>query len=204
MVGADGNRLSSVKRKIDNPGGVTMSGIVTVKCLTFLQRFVSECKGPLKIGINESRVWFTGERGEVISQLIDGQYPKYEGVIPKQNDKRVEVNREELLPMVRMASFMTGEGYRVVKFILGKEKLTLSSKAANVGEAELEININYDGPPFEIGFNPDYVLDALKAADSDVITMEFGDNTGAALFRTGHEQVNVIMPISLESVGLKE
>jgi len=198
VAAADGNRLSMVKRKVENPGGVSMSGIATVKCLTFLQRFSSESKGILKVGIGESQILFMGERGEVVSQLIDGQYPKYEDVIPKDNDKRVEVKRDELITVVRMASFMTSEGYHVVKFVFKDGRLTLMSKAAEVGEAELEIDASYKGPDFEICFNPEYVLDALKVSDSETVVMELKDNSSAALFRTGHEQLSVIMPIELK------
>ena len=198
VAAADGNRLSMVKRKVENPGGVSMSGIATVKCLTFLQRFSSESKGILKVGIGESQILFMSERGEVVSQLIDGQYPKYEDVIPKDNDKRVEVKRDELITVVRMASFMTSEGYNVVKFAFKDGRLTLMSKAAEVGEAELEIDANYKGPDFEICFNPEYVLDALKVSDSETVVMELKDNSSAALFRTGHEQLSVIMPIELK------
>ncbi|OHB35219.1 MAG: DNA polymerase III subunit beta [Planctomycetes bacterium GWA2_39_15] len=198
MAAADGNRLSMVKRKVENPDGVSMSGIVSVKCLTFLQRFSSEFKGILRIGIGESQVLFVSERGEVVSQLIDGQYPRYEDVIPKDNDKRVEVKRDELITVVRMASFMTSEGYHVVKFVFKDGRLTLMSKAAEVGEAELEIDASYKGPDFEICFNPEYVLDALKVSDSETVVMELKDNSSAALFRTGHEQLSVIMPIELK------
>ncbi|MBI5678393.1 MAG: DNA polymerase III subunit beta [Planctomycetes bacterium] len=198
MAAADGNRLSMVKRKVENPGGVSMSGIATVKCLTFLQRFSSESKGILKVGIGESQILFMGEKGEVVSQLIDGQYPKYEDVIPKDNDKRVEVKRDELITAVRMASFMTSEGYNVVKFVFKDGRLTLMSKAAEIGEAELEIDAGYKGPDFEICFNPEYVLDALKVSDSETVVMELKDNSSAALFRTGHEQLSVIMPIELK------
>src|SRR3989339_1680202 len=198
VAAADGNRLSMVKRKVENPGGGSISGIATVKCLTFLQRFSSESKGILKVGIGESQILFMGEKGEVVSQLIDGQYPKYEDVIPKDNDKRVEVKRDELITVVRMASFMTSEGYHVVKFVFKDGRLTLMSKAAEVGEAELEIDASYKGPDFEICFNPEYVLDALKVSDSETVVMELKDNSSAALFRTGHEQLSVIMPIELK------
>ncbi|MDN3510378.1 MAG: DNA polymerase III subunit beta [Candidatus Jettenia sp.] len=198
MAAADGNRLSTIKRKVSNPDGISMEGIVTVKCLTFLQRFTSECKGALKVGIGESQIRFKGEGGEVISQLIDGQYPKYEEVIPKENDKRIEINRDELLSAVRMASFMTSEGYRVVKFVYRKDKLILLSKAMDIGETELEIAANYDGPELEISFNPDYVLDVLKVSDNDIVTMELKDANDAAIFETGYEQLNVIMPVELK------
>lgn len=198
MVAADGNRMSSVKRKVNNPGGILMEGIVAVKCLTFLQRFVSECKGILRLGMGEQRVYFAGDRGEIISQLIEGQYPKYEELVPKGNDKRVEVNKNELLSGVRMASFMTNEEYRIVKFVFRQGKLMLLSKTADVGEAELEIAVGYDGPDFEISFDPEYVIDALKVSDSDTAVIELGGDDSAALFRTGYEQMDVIMPIDLK------
>ena len=130
--------------------------------------------------------------------MIDGQYPKYEDVIPKDNDKRIEVKRDELITVVRMASFMTSEGYHVVKFVFKEGKLMLQSKAAEVGEAELEIDAELPRAGFEICFNPEYVLDALKVSDSETVVMELKDNSSAALFRTGHEQLSVIMPIELK------
>lgn len=195
MVAADGNRMSCIKRKVHNSSGVSMDGIIAVKCLTYLQRFVAECRGMLRIGIGEFQIRFAGEKGEVISQLIDGQYPRYEYLLPVGNDRKVEVNRNELLSGVRMASFMTNEGYRVVKLVFKDGKLRLVSRAADVGEAEIEVAVSYEGSAFEISFNPDYVVDALKSSDSETVTMEFGGSDNAALFRTGHEQVEVIMPI---------
>ncbi len=198
VVAADGNRLSYIKRKVENSDGVSVDGVITVKCLTFLQKFIAECGGVLRIGIGESQVRFLGEKGEVISQLMEGEYPKYEDVIPKGNDKKIEVSRDELMSMVRMASFMTSEGYRVVKFVFKSGKLVLISKAADVGEAELEMNIDYSGDEFEINFNPDYVLDALRFSENEKIIMEVKDNDTAALFRTGHEQIEVVMPVELK------
>lgn len=198
MVAADGNRMSCIKRKVNNLNGIPMNGIVAVKCLTYLQRFVAECKGTLKVGVGERQIRFMGEKGEVISQLIDGQYPKYEEIIPVGNDRKVEVNKNELLSGVRMASFMTSEGYRVVKFVFKERKLTLVSRAVDVGEAELEVAVGYEGPDFEISFNPDYIVDALRTSDSDTVTMEFSNGNNAALFRTGYEQMEVIMPIEVK------
>jgi DNA polymerase III beta subunit len=198
LVSADGNRMSIVRRKILNPEKITINGIVTAKCLSFIQKFSSEEKGVLKFGLSESQLHVIGSKGEIISQLIDGQYPKYEEVVPKENDKKAEVNKEALLAAIRMASYMTSEGYRVVKFRLTKNKLNLSSRAADVGEAEQDLDINYEGPDFEISFNPDYVIDALKASDIGNVVMELGRKDGAAIFRTGHEQINIIMPIESE------
>lgn len=198
MVATDGNRMSCVKRKVQNPGGVSMSGVVAVKSLMFMQRFVSECRGLLRMGIGESRIYLVGERGEVLSQLIDGQYPRYEDMIPSGSDRVVEVNKDELLTGARMASYMTSEGYQVVKFVIKKGKLIVTSRTADVGEAELELSANYEGPDFEISFNPEYVADALKVSDNDTVVMEFGGGDSAAVFKTGYEQMDVIMPIEIK------
>lgn len=195
MVTTDSNRMSYIRRKVHNPGGVSIEGVVSVKCLMFLQRFVSVCKGSLRVGMGESQIYFVGERGEMLSQLIDGQYPKYEDMVPKGNDRVVEVNKDELLSGVRMASFMTIEGYQIVKFIIKNGRMMIVSRAADVGEAELEVAASYEGPEFEINFNPDYVMDALKVSDSDTVVIKFSDGKGAAVFNTGHEQMDVVMPI---------
>ena len=198
MVAADGNRMSSIKRKLSNPDGISMDGIVAVKCLTFLQRFVSECKGILRLGIGELQVCFAGEKGEIVSQLIDGRYPRYEDFIPKENDRKVEVDRIKLLSGVKMASFMTNEEYRMVKFIFKQGKLVLSARTADVGEAELEVAIKYEGPDFEISFDPVYIADALKVSDGDTVVMEFGVGDSAVLIRTGYEQFDVVMPLEMK------
>ena len=195
VVAMDGNRLSCVKRKASNPGGVLAEGVVTVKCLSFLQRFVLENNGVLKVGLGKSQVRFVSERGEIVSQLIEGIFKRYELYIPKGNDKKAEINKKDLLSKVRMASFMTNEGYRAVKFLFRDGKLTLVSKAAEIGESELEVSAQYEGPDFEISFNPDYVLDALKTSDNETVILELGDSETAALFRTGHGQLCVVMPV---------
>lgn len=197
MVASDGNRLSCVKRKVSNPDGASMEGIVTVKCLVFLQKFVSDYKGIVRLGIGESQINIVSERGEILSQLIDGRYPNYEDVIPKGNDKVVEVKRDELTTAVRMASFMTSEGYRIVKFMIKSGKLELVTEVADVGRADLEVSAVYEGPEFEISMSPDYVLDVLKTSDNDVVIMEFGGGEDAVLIKAGYEQMNVIMPIEM-------
>ncbi len=195
MVATDGNRMSFIKRKVQNPVGSPVEGVVSVKCLMFLQRFVSECKGPLRVGVGESRVYFAGERGELMSQLLDGPYPRYEDMVPEGNDRIVEVNKDELLSVVRMASFMTNEGYQIVKFIIKSGKLMVTAGASDVGEAEMEIAAGYEGPDFVINFNPEYVADAIKVSDSDTVVMKFSGGEGAVVFKTGCEQMDVIMPI---------
>jgi len=195
MVGSDMNRLAMIKRKVDNPEGLTMSGIVAVKSLTFLQRFVSECKGTVKIGIGESQIQFITERGEVLSPLIEGRYPDYEEAIPKNNEIKIEVDKKDLLSTVKMASFVTTEEYRIIDFVLKPEKLAILSKAANVGEAELEIPVHYDGPEYTNTFNPDHIMDILKVSEGETIAIELGGPNDAALFKTGHEQLNITTPM---------
>ncbi|MEK7359873.1 MAG: DNA polymerase III subunit beta, partial [Planctomycetota bacterium] len=75
LVAADGNRLSVIKRKVANPSSISVRGIIPIRCLTLLQRFTSDWDGVIKIGMSESRVQFVGGKVEIVSQLIDGQYP---------------------------------------------------------------------------------------------------------------------------------
>jgi len=198
MVAADGNRLSVIRRKVANPSGISVRGIIPVRCLVLLQRFVADWDGVIRVGMSESRVQFVGGKVEIVSQLIDGQYPNHEDIIPKHNDKKIEMKKDDVISALRMASFMTDEGYRVVECIFEKNKLKLSSRAMAVGETELEVNINYEGTTFKLNVNPDYILDALKSSDEDIIATEFGGGDSAILFRLGHEHVGVVMPMETE------
>ena len=159
---------------------------------------MSDWDGAIKIGMSESRVQFVGGKVEIVSQLIDGLYPDYNDIIPKRNDKKIEIKKDDVVSALKMASFMTDEGYRVVECVFGENKLKLSSRAMAVGETELEVNINYDGPTIKLNVNPDYILDVLKSSDEEIIPAEFGDNESAILFRAGHEHVSVVMPMEPE------
>lgn len=199
MVAADGHRMSVVEHTIANPSGISAQGIIPMKCITLLQRFTSDWDGVLKVMLNESWVRFTGGGIEIESLLIDYQYPDYKDIIPKGNDKKVEIKKDDLVSALRIASCITDKKYPSVTLNLEKGKLMLYSREADVGETELEVNINYDGPAFKLEVNPEFILDAIKSLDQKTVAAEFGGVEDAIVFRAGHRHTCLVMPLETET-----
>ena len=105
----------------------------------------------------------------LISRMIDGQFPAYERVIPKGNDKDIEFERERLTNAVKRVALLSNERSRAVKFEIDKGKVEVTSSSSEFGEAREEIAVDYTGTPLAISFNAQYVLDFLNVVETDVV-----------------------------------
>jgi len=133
------------------------------------------------------------------SKLIDGKFPDYQQVIPTDNDKTVECNREFLHQAFHRASVLSNEKYRGMRVNMAPNLLKATVHNPEQEEAEEEVEVNYDGPEFEIGFNVSYFLDALSAIKSENVTILLTDSNHSCLV-SGSDDSNsryVIMPMRL-------
>ncbi|MFQ5956646.1 MAG: DNA polymerase III subunit beta [Candidatus Brocadiales bacterium] len=197
MVATDGRRMAYVKERIRNKEGVLYSGIVPSKGIHQLPRIAAQSKGPLKIRLEGTHMLAKTENATLCSQLIEGQYPNYEEAIPKEGGTRLELNTEEFAAAVRRAAFLTTEERHVIKVKLQKNRVTVRAETPDIGEGEIGIETNYSGSEMEVGFNPDFLLDALKAIGKDPVGITFKDPNTAVSLRVGQDYLYVIMPIRL-------
>lgn len=223
MVTTDGRRLSRVKKTIDNPSGVSYNCILPVKGLTLLERVISQQKTDrqtdkmLKIKVEENRALFKTKNFILSSQLIDGQYPDCNQIIPKEYDKVIMINTTRLLSAVKRASVVTDENSRLVRFLFKDNKLTLTAEASEIGKSTVIVdNIGYNKETFEIGFNPIFIIETLNVIGKDTIELRFTQpRRPGMLYECFSEQkqsahlgqvdsvnedgfIYVVMPISLE------
>jgi DNA polymerase-3 subunit beta len=136
----------------------------------------------------------------LVSNLVEGSFPPYEDVIPKDQDKKVTFDRDVLASAVRRAALLTNEESRGVRMnFKGKDKLLeLSSRAAEVGEAQIRCDLaGYEGDDVEIGFNPTFVTDALKVISEPEVIMELKAGNKPGLIKSGTDFMYVVMPVSL-------
>jgi DNA polymerase-3 subunit beta len=135
----------------------------------------------------------------LISRMIDGQFPAYDRVIPKGNDKHVEFERDRLTQAVRRVAILSNERSRAVKMVLEKGKVEVTSSSPEFGEAREPIPVDYNGPALTICFNAQYVLDFLGVVESDVVALELKDEVSQALMKpvgaNGYDYTYVIMPM---------
>ena len=147
----------------------------------------------------ENHLFFDVGDRLLISRMIDGQFPAYERVIPKGNDKHIEFERDRLTNAVKRVALLSNERSRAVKFQIDKGKVDVTSSSPDLGEAQETLPVEYSGAPMQICFNAQYVLDFLAAVATDVVSLELKDEVSQAVMKPvgaeGYDYTYVIMPM---------
>ncbi|MBI4398149.1 MAG: DNA polymerase III subunit beta, partial [Candidatus Omnitrophica bacterium] len=133
----------------------------------------------------------------ILSRLIEGHFPNYEQVIPKSEKTTSTVDREQLLLAVKRASLLTSPEAQSVKIDLLKNKLLVSSRSPNMGEAHEELEAELSGEDQTIGFNPDYLMDVLKNLDVEKVQLSVLGPDKPGLVKGKKDALHVIMPMQL-------
>jgi DNA polymerase-3 subunit beta len=201
LVATDGHRLAlvSVTRDGGKSSGAESKAILPKKTLGELGRLLGEGEGDIGYERGENHLFFqVGER-MLISRMIDGQFPAYERVIPKGNDKHIEFERDRLTNAVKRVALLSNERSRAVKIQIEKGKVDVTSSSPDLGEAKETLPVDYSGSPMQICFNAQYVLDFLAAVATDVVSLELKDEVSQAVMKPvgaeGYDYTYVIMPM---------
>ena len=199
MVATDGRRLALAKGTVAEANGDEGgSSIIPSKALSLLTRLLDEPEESVRVRIAEGQAHFATETATLTTNLVEGNFPPYRDVIPKEQDKRAIFATDALASGVRRAALLTNEESKGVRFAFDDGKLVLSSRAPEMGEAEVTVPAeSYDGEPIEIGFNPFFVTDVLKVAESEKITLEFKAPNKPGTLKVGGDFLYVVMPVSL-------
>jgi DNA polymerase III subunit beta len=207
LVSTDGHRLALISVPRDKSKGKQKAGagseeervILPRKTLLELGRLLSEGEGDIHYERGENHLFFDVGGRLLISRMIDGQFPAFERVIPKTNDKRVEFDRDRLTSAVKRVALLSNERSRAVKFQIDANKVEIASSSPEFGEAKEVLMVDYAGTPVTICFNAQYVLDFLGVADTDGVSLEFKDEMSQAVMKPvnadGYDYTYVIMPM---------
>ncbi|MBM3951740.1 MAG: DNA polymerase III subunit beta [Rhodospirillales bacterium] len=174
-VATDGHRLARVEAPLPK-GAAGMPGVIVPrKTVNELHRLIEGSDAEVEIGVSDTKIRFALDGAEIASKLIDGTFPDYERVIPTGNDKEMEVNRRIFTEAVDRVSAISSEKSRAVKLKLGRNMLELSATSAENGSASEEIEVAYQGPGLEIGFNARYLLDIAQQMSGDTVRLAMAD-----------------------------
>jgi DNA polymerase-3 subunit beta len=208
MVATDGRRLAVARATADDAPDSESNCIIPSKALTTARKLVASAGGDVRCAVTPSQVVFHFEDGDgegtgtvLSSNLVEGTFPPYEDVIPKDQDKKATFNVDMLSSAVKRAALLTNEESRGVRMAFGKDAqaLKLSSRAPEMGEAEINVGMDaYDGDDIEIGFNPAFITDALKIIDNDQVILEMKAPNKPGLIKSGADFVYVVMPVNLQ------
>ena len=195
MVGTDGRRLAFIRRKANAASPVTASAIIPVKALQQLQKMV-HVDEIAKVNIQERQVLVKVEDGVIVAQLVEGRFPLYKEVIPQDCDKKLEVPASDFANAIRQAAVLAPRESRAISLRIEGKSMSVDSSAADSGDAHVELPVQYEGAPIEIRFNPDYLLDGIKAIDEESIRLDMKDAGRAVVMRSGVDYFYLVMPIT--------
>ncbi|MCB1280743.1 MAG: DNA polymerase III subunit beta, partial [Salinibacterium sp.] len=208
MVATDSRRLALARATLrkDAFKGDKLRCIVPTKALQLLQKLISaDSDETMEIARADNSVLFRigdGEpRATLRSVLVEGSFPPYEDVIPKDHDITVTLDRDLVSSAVRPAALLTNEESRGVRLAFdgADRRLRLSSRAPEMGEANIEIDVaEYQGNDIEIGFNPGFITEALRVIPLPEVMLELKAPGKPGLLRSGDDFIYVVMPVSLQ------
>ena len=172
IVATDGRRLAKIERKLLQPSNKDVSVILPVKAVQEISRNLKD-EGDVTFITGTNQVLFDIDGTLIATRIIEGEFPNYRQVIPKEIPNKVKINREDLLFAIRRANLLSTPDFQAIKFEVFRDKLVVSKSTPDVGESREEVKIEYGDAELIVGFNPQYLIDALKNIDDETIPMEF-------------------------------
>ncbi len=203
LVATDGRRLARAGGSIMESTSADFQVIVPAKALNVFERVFTPGRErdawSLDMKVMPNQVLFRSGDRMLSTALVEGNFPKYQDVIPKETSREARLNRVEFHGAVRRAALLTTEEARAVKLSFSDGQLVITAQSPEQGEARIEMPIEFDGDPLEIGFNPAFVNDALKALSVDTVAIELHESFRPGLLRgeDKNEFLYVVMPVSL-------
>ena len=197
MVATDGHRLAFVRVPAEL-GPTRTDVLLPRKTLNEVARLIED-GGIIEFAQGENHLFFRAGERLLVSRKIDANFPAYERVIPKSNDKRIDFDRTRLGAAVKRVRLLSNERSKAVKFVMGTDQVEITSSTPEVGEAHEVLSVDYSAAAMEICFNADYVDNFLGVVETEQVQLEFKDEMSQAVMKPvgaeGYEYTYVIMPM---------
>lgn len=207
LVATDGRRLALISKELEIDESSAGSLILPAKSVAELLRLLGQA--------DEIKIWFSdrqaafqigtedGKEGlkdhiYLVSKIVEGNYPNYQQVIPKETRHRTKIGREDLLHCIHRAALVTNEKNNSVTLKIHNDKLEIKASSPELGESHESLGgIPYEGPEVKIAFNPQFLMDPLRNLTKDEVFFEFKDELSPGVFRTLENFLCVVMPIRI-------
>jgi len=185
VVTTDGHRLSliSAKDALTQTGSESLDALIPRKTLAELSKLATGFEGQISMGADDNHVYFQIGTRLLISRLLSGQFPNYEMVLPKENDRTAIFNTSELNNALKRVSLMADERSHAITLLLGNEEALIASQNPEDGEAKENVTTDYAGEETKIGFNAQYLQEFLNVVGTETVSFLFKDGNSQAEFR---------------------
>ncbi|MHC4482746.1 MAG: DNA polymerase III subunit beta [Planctomycetota bacterium] len=213
LVATDGRRLARTRlslakepkkqaatAKSDSKADKSASGIqmiVPAKTMALLEKIGSHKKDTVAVKLVDNQILISCANVVISSNLVEGNFPKYDDIIPTDYDKKLTLSTEATLSAVRRSALLTSEESRGIKLSIGKDSLVFSGRAPETGDAQINMPIDYKAEPIEIGFSPQFLVDVLRVIQTAEFELELGQSDRPGLIKSGANLLYVLMPINL-------
>lgn len=208
LAATDGRRLAVISKDVEVSEENAGSLILPAKTVQEVERLIGKGEN-VRIAFNDRQVAFeitSADEDEdsglvdsiyLVSKVVEGNYPNYRQVIPSGNDQHIKLNRENLANCVRRAALVTTEKNHSVKVHVHDNILEVTGQSPEFGESNVSLNVEYSGPEISVSFNPQFLLDPLRALTRDEVIFEFKDELSPGVIRTQDSFLCVVMPLRL-------
>ena len=196
-VATDGHRLALTRQALPSGASQMPSVILPRKAVGELRKLLDDYDGEVSVGLSETRAEFGFGTVRLTSKLIDGTFPDYTRVIPAGNDRIMQVDAASFSAAVDRVSTISSEKSRSVKMGLKPGTLTLSASNTDASSATEELEVTYNGPEMDIGFNARYLLDIAGQVNNDIVEFALADQGSPSLVRAPGDDASlfVLMPM---------
>ncbi len=198
LVATDGHRLAFASAMLDVEVP-RQEVILPRKTVLEMQRLLSDKEGAIEMQFAGNQAKFTFDGMEFVTKLVEGKFPDYNRVIPKNHKNTITMGRTALLATLQRTAILTSEKFKGVRLNLEPGVLRVASSNAEQEEAVDELEIDYNGDAIEIGFNVTYLIDALTNMDQDMVQVDLADSNSSALITIPENTTfkYVVMPMRI-------
>lgn len=201
MVATDGHRLSVIERNATDEGEhLNASGVIIPrKGLNEIRKLLDHVNKPIEMAIDGAQLVVRSGTTVLMIRLIEGKYPNYQQLIPRDLTQRLSVNRDALLSSLKRVSLFSNQKSKGVTLNLSNNSMEISSNNPELGDARETIEVEYNGKDLRIGFNAKYILDVLSSIHDDTVQMQFNDQLSPGLVRPINDEsyTCVVMPMRI-------
>lgn len=198
LVATDGRRLAKSIVSLDKSAKLPANRIIVpAKTMSLLDKISVHGEDSVKVRFVNNQVVLACETVVVSSNLVEGNFPKYEDIIPKDHDKKITLPTGAVLSAVRRAALLANEDSKGIRLALDKGTMIFTSRAPETGDAKIDLAIDYDGDAIEIGFNPQFLVDVLRVLEADEFELHLGQSDRPGLFKAGSNFLYIVMPVNL-------
>jgi len=200
LVATDGRRLARCRVALHEAPAEALAEhkiIVPAKTMALLDKVGSHDEEKVAVKLLDNQVLIRCANVVISSNLVEGNFPKYQDIIPSDYDKKLTLPTDAALSAVRRAALLTSEESKGIKVSVNNNALVFSGSSPEAGAAEVSMPIEYAGEPIDIGFNPQFLIDVLRVIRAPEFDLELGQSDRPGLIKSGADFLYVLMPINL-------